>query len=72
MKLKYEVMGSQRYQIQKAERLAMIKEVRTSQTFENPREYFIVVNKISGHKRIESRDRVNRLIAAKDGKENSN
>ena len=70
MKLKYQVMGSTKHKNQKAERLAMIKEARTNRTFENSRDYLIVANKISGHKRIESRARVNRIIVAKAEQKN--
>ena len=66
LKLKYQVMDSQKYKCQKAERLTMIKEARINQTFVSSRDYFIVLNKISGHKRIESRNRINKIIAAKE------
>lgn len=65
MKLKYDAMNSPRYKTQKAERLAMMKEIRAKGTFSNVRDYLVAANRISGQKRIESRIRVNQIIAAK-------
>lgn len=59
-------METSKYKAQKAERLAIMKEIRTKETFSNVRDYLVAANRISGQKRIESRMRVNQIIAARE------
>lgn len=65
MKLKYDAMKTPKYKEQKADRLAMMKEIRTKGTFSNVRDYLVTANRISGKNRIESRMRVHQIIAAR-------
>ena len=42
------------------------KKVRIQKKINNSREYLIVANRISGQKRIESREKINKLLAEKN------
>lgn len=49
----------------KKNRMQELKKVRIQKKINNSREYLIVANRISGQKRIESREKINKLLAEK-------
>lgn len=65
MKLKYSTMGSTVHRNQKTYRMAAMKKARTQKHIESSRDYLILANSIHGKKRIESRQRVNKLLVQK-------
>lgn len=66
MKLKYTIMGSDTHLSRKKNRMQELKKVRIQKKINNSREYLIVANRISGQKRIESREKINKLLAEKN------
>lgn len=66
MKLKYTIMGSDTHLSRKKNRMQELKKVRIKKKINNSREYLIVANRISGQKRIESREKINKLLAEKN------
>ncbi len=65
MKLKYTIMKSDTHLSRKENRMQELKTVRIKKNINNSREYLIVANRISGQKRIESREKINKLLAEK-------
>lgn len=65
MKLKYSIMNSEAHRTQKASRMQAMKKARTQKAISTSREYLVIANSISGHKRIESRQRINKILAEK-------
>lgn len=65
MKLKYAVMNSENHRAQKASRMQALKIARTQRTIRTSRDYLVLANSINGKKRIESRARINKILAEK-------
>lgn len=65
MKLRYTIMESDTHLSRKKNRMQELKKVRIQKKINNSREYLIVANRISGQKRIESREKINKLLAEK-------
>lgn len=65
MKLKYAVMNSENHRKKKASRMRALKMARTQRPIRTSREYLVLANSINGQKRIESRERINKILAEK-------
>ena len=62
MELKYKNMDSDIYKKKKQIRMQEIKKLRNKRNVKNANEYFAIVNRVSGEKRIKSRIRVLKKI----------
>ncbi len=62
MKNKYEYMNSPEYKKIRKEQLLKIKKMRSCKPIKSSREYLAIVNHVNNSKRIESRDKINKII----------
>ena len=65
VKIRYSIMSSQTYRLKKASRMQALKKARTQKTLSSSREYLVISNSVIGENRIESRNRINKILLEK-------